>query len=198
MGKKGVRSSEGQGEIWDESKTEVVSVKLTPTGKRLLGEKAKSYGLSKGEFIERIARGRIELNEKEETEKMTLSSSPNTATTIDQILKALLRFSLPELTRILSNLVNLIEVKILGNSTNLTIAKLAKQNIEELMQAFEDAEIPNPSERVISIIQGNRPTIDEITLMTQVIQISADELFAIYRREFPKGTASEGRITNHR
>ncbi len=198
MGKKGVRSSEGQGEIWDESKSEVVSMKLTPTGKRLLDEKAKFYGLSKGEFIERIARGTIELNEKKEAEKMTLSSSPSTAITIDQILKALSRFSLPELTKILSNLVNLIEVKLLGVSTSLTIAKLAKQYIEELIHAFEDAEFPNPTERVISIIQGNRPTVDEITLMTQVVHISPDELFAMYRREFPNGTASEGRIRNHR
>jgi hypothetical protein len=142
MGKKGVRSSEGQGEIWDESKSEVVSMKLTPTGKRLLDEKAKFHGLS--------------------------------------------------------NLVNIIEVKLLGVSTNLTIAKLAKQYIEELIHAFEDAEFPNPAERVISIIQGNRPTVDEITLMTQVVHISPDELFAMYRREFPNGTASEGRIRNHR
>lgn len=198
MGKKGVRSSEGQGEIWDESKSEVVSVKLTPTGKRLLGEKAKSYGLSKGEFIERVARGEIELNEIEEIEKMTLASSPKASMTAEYILKALSRFSLPELTKILSSLVSLIEDKILGNSTKLTIAKLAKQNIEELIKAFEDAEIPNSSERVISIIQGNRPTTDELTLMTQIVPISADELFAMYRREFPNGTASEGRITNHR
>ncbi len=60
MGKKGLRSSEGQGEIWDEPKTVVVSVKLTPTGKRLLDEKAQFYGISKGELIERVARGSIE------------------------------------------------------------------------------------------------------------------------------------------
>jgi hypothetical protein len=91
MGKKGFRSTEGQGEIWNEPKTVVVSVKLTPTGKRLLDEKANSYGISKGELIERIARGSTEL---------PMVTPTNQAPNLNTVLDTLSRYSRSQLAQV--------------------------------------------------------------------------------------------------
>lgn len=57
-GKKGHKSMRGQGEYYPEPKGRC-SISITPTGKALLDKLAAEYGLSRGEFVERIARGVI-------------------------------------------------------------------------------------------------------------------------------------------
>jgi hypothetical protein len=61
MGKAGTKSQRGVGEIYDELKTEQTIILLTPTGKKGLDALAKSFGLSRSEFVERLARGVIEV-----------------------------------------------------------------------------------------------------------------------------------------
>lgn len=60
MGTKGKKSKKGEAENqWGEVKTASYTVKLTPTGKRLLDEKLKQWDYSFAEFLERLARGSI-------------------------------------------------------------------------------------------------------------------------------------------
>jgi hypothetical protein len=56
MGKKGISSARGVGEIWDEPKSEQVMVLLTRSGRGMLDSLAWSHGLSRSELIEQIAR----------------------------------------------------------------------------------------------------------------------------------------------
>ncbi|MGB3493752.1 MAG: hypothetical protein WBA57_13565 [Elainellaceae cyanobacterium] len=63
MGTKGVLSKRGQGELYDQPKSEQVLVTLTKTGLKLLNEKVRAYRdsdgkkLSRSEYLERYARG---------------------------------------------------------------------------------------------------------------------------------------------
>ncbi|MDX2212504.1 MAG: hypothetical protein SFY66_04365 [Oculatellaceae cyanobacterium bins.114] len=59
MGKKGITSARGVGEIYNETKTEQVNLLLTKQGVLLLNALAKAHGLSRSELIEQIARGRL-------------------------------------------------------------------------------------------------------------------------------------------
>ena len=52
MGKKGKLPVKGVGEIWAESKSENLSLRLTPTGKRLARKRAEQEGLSLAEVVE--------------------------------------------------------------------------------------------------------------------------------------------------
>ncbi|MBD2743666.1 hypothetical protein [Coleofasciculus sp. FACHB-1120] len=56
MGKPGKKSKRGKGEIYDEAKSEQLSIRLTPTAKRLLKDKALKKGVSIQELIERYSR----------------------------------------------------------------------------------------------------------------------------------------------
>ena len=65
MGIPGQRSRRGQGELYDQPKTEHVLILLTPAGRKLLDEKVAAYNqhldanVSRSEFIERWVRGLI-------------------------------------------------------------------------------------------------------------------------------------------
>ncbi len=62
MAKKGIKSQRGRAENqWGATKSASIKAQLTPTGKRLLLEKIKAFGLSFAEILERIARGKIKL-----------------------------------------------------------------------------------------------------------------------------------------
>ena len=58
MAKKGYKNVPGIPEIWDEVKKKF-HYSLTPTAHLKLDELAKTYGLSRSEFIEQVARGII-------------------------------------------------------------------------------------------------------------------------------------------
>lgn len=61
MGKKGIRSRRGKGEIYSEAKTKPIYVLLTPTAAAGIDTLAKLYGLSRSELIEQIGRGRLKV-----------------------------------------------------------------------------------------------------------------------------------------
>lgn len=56
VGIKGHQSQLGEGEIWDETKTEAFYSELTATGKALLDFQVLVSGLSRAEYLERFAR----------------------------------------------------------------------------------------------------------------------------------------------
>lgn len=58
MPTKGLKSQRGRPEVYDEVKKRM-SVSLTPTGAKQLDDLAKSFGLSRGELVERIGRSLI-------------------------------------------------------------------------------------------------------------------------------------------
>jgi hypothetical protein len=92
MGKKGIKSRRGQGEAWDEPKSERLNLQLTATGKRLFKEIADSLGVSFAEVIERFARGLLKLDEKSSVSDRVLS--------IDEVRRSFARFSGIQLIRL--------------------------------------------------------------------------------------------------
>lgn len=61
MGKKGIHSQRGQGEIYSEAKSQPVYVLVTPTAAAGIDTLAKLYGLSRSEFLEQIGRGTLKV-----------------------------------------------------------------------------------------------------------------------------------------
>ncbi len=61
-GGKGTKSMRGQPEIWDEPK-EDMKIKLTPTAKELLHRYDLALKTSRSEIIERVLRGKLNLQE---------------------------------------------------------------------------------------------------------------------------------------
>ncbi len=58
--RKGIKSHRGQPEIYDELK-KVVSLSLTPTAVTKLDQLSQEIGISRSEFVERIARGEFQI-----------------------------------------------------------------------------------------------------------------------------------------
>jgi hypothetical protein len=61
MGIESIKSRRGQGELWDESKTEQANLYLTKKGKLGLARVASSLLVSRSEMLELIARGIIKV-----------------------------------------------------------------------------------------------------------------------------------------
>lgn len=61
MGKKGQKSRRGKPEMYDEPKSKIVVLNMTPTGLLLLDQKIQAHDpkLSRSEYIERLARGTL-------------------------------------------------------------------------------------------------------------------------------------------
>lgn len=57
--RKGIKSTRGQPELYDELK-QVVSLSLTPTAVKKLDHLSQQVGLSRSEFVERFARGELQ------------------------------------------------------------------------------------------------------------------------------------------
>jgi hypothetical protein len=52
---------------------------------------------------------------------------------------------------------------------------------------FDEA-IENPEERIQQIINGNKPTQIELSLLSAALPIDDDELMQIFKKEFPNGS----------
>lgn len=61
MPKKDLNITKGEPELYDEKK-KPLNLALTPTGAKMLDELAEKLGLTRSEFVERIARGLIPLH----------------------------------------------------------------------------------------------------------------------------------------
>lgn len=61
MPKKDLNITKGEPELYDEKK-KPLNLALTPTGAKMLDELATKMGLTRSEFVERIARGIIPLH----------------------------------------------------------------------------------------------------------------------------------------
>lgn len=96
MGKKGIRPQRGQPETdWGEPKTAKLNVGLTPTGKRLVKERANQLGISVSEVLERWARG-IDVDIDNPPVIETFTPPP----TVEGILASLSRYSRQQIGRI--------------------------------------------------------------------------------------------------
>lgn len=188
MGKKGIRPQKGQPETdWGEPKTAKLNVGLTPTGKRLVKERANQLGISVSEVLERWARG-IDVNMDNQPVVESFTPPP----TVERILASLSRYSRQQIGRIVRAGLDLL---IGSPSSQQRIADLVQDHRDAVLEMFEDA-IDNPEERVKQIIGGDRPTEIELSLLPMALSIDDAELMQMFKKEFPNGS-NQGCTQNH-
>jgi hypothetical protein len=181
MGRKGVRPQKGQPETdWGEPKTDKLNVGLTPTGKRLVKERANKLGISVSEVLERWARG-IDVDIDNPPIVEPLNSLPK----VESILNSLSRYSRYQIGRIVRAGLDLL----IGAPTPefKRIGDFVKENQEAVLEMFLDA-IDNPQERIQRIIDGDKPTLIELSLLSAALPIDDDELMQQFKKEFPNGS----------
>jgi hypothetical protein len=193
MGKKGIKSRKGQGESWDEAKTERINVQVTKTCKRLIKEQAHAIGTSISEFLERVSRKKLDEDELIQSVK----ARPLDA---EQVKTAITRFSKKEWINIAKLCLELLdrddeEVEEKAENTKpITIAELVKANRDACIEMFEGVVLV---ERVDDIISGVKPTQAELELLGAVLPVSFERLEQIFRRDFGNGNNATSHSANH-
>ncbi len=190
MGKKGVRPQKGQAETdWGEPKTAKLNIGLTPTGKQLARERANQLGMSISEILERWARGiPVDANIPSVTEPF------NPIPTVEDVLKALSRYSRYQIGRIVRAGLDLL-IGVPPASEKPTIRDLVREHRGAVLEMFEEA-ITNPEDRINQIIEGDKPTPIELSLLSAALPIDDGELMQMYKKEFPNGS-NQGCTNNH-
>jgi hypothetical protein len=180
MGKKGIKSSKGQGEEWDEPKSERLSLKLTPQGKRLLQERANSLGISISELIERMVRGGVDFS--------NASTIKDRLPTIDQVKSAITRFSGSAIADIVIFAVDAMR-KCMRSPDHMpepkeTIAQLIEEYWDTCLSELEGA---IAHQRLQELRDGAKPSLRELEPLSSVLPHSLEELEIIWRRDFKNG-----------
>lgn len=187
MGKKGFKSAKGQGEEWSEPKSERLSLKLTPLGKRLLQERADSLGISISEVIERTARGGIEFPEA--------SNATDRLPTIDQVKSAITRFSGSVIADIVVYAVEAMRKCMRSPDPNHvpepkeTISQLITDNWNICLEELEGA---ITRQRLQELRDGAKPSLRELQPLASALSYSLEELETIWRRDFKNGENHAG------
>ncbi len=181
MGKMCVRPQKGQPETdWGEPKTAKLNVGLTPTGKRLVKERANQLGISVSEVLERWARGiAVDIDNPPVVESF------NPPPAVERILASLSRYSRQQIGRIVRAGLDLLIGSPMPESRR--IGDLVRENQDAVFEMFDDA-IANPSDRINQIIEGDKPTSIELSLLSAALPIDDDELMQMYLKEFPNGS----------
>jgi hypothetical protein len=189
MGKKGLKSCKGRGESWDEPKTERVNVQVTKTCKTLLQKQSKEKNISIAELMERFSRGQL----GEQALVDALISRPLDAHQVKSAIASFSRREWINIARLCLELLNVDEGKLemasKGGDIKETIAELVQVNRAACIEAFEDIV---PIERVDAIIGGDRPTDDELSLLSAALSRGLGVLQQLRTREFGNGNSHQG------
>ncbi len=191
MGKKGKLPVKGVGEIWTESKSENLSLRLTPTGKRLARKRAEQEGLSLAEVVELYGRGSINVEQVEGEKRITPQFVINS-------LKTFTKEHLAEFISIASKLLvgNYIEIE---HSVEYSIADLVKKEVDSRyskdVAAFA-SDVALPIERVNALLNGEYPSdLDLISIATFLTKddgstYTLEEVITIRKSFFGNGHTS--------
>lgn len=189
MGKKGIRSQKGQSESdWGQPKTKRLTVQLTEEGYEAVKKRADRYDMSVTEVFERWGRG-ISLESGPELPAPKSKSLP----TVDSVLFALPRYSRQQLWRIVRAGLDLLMGALSPESKR--IGDLVNENQDAVLEMFEDA-IDNPQERIQRIIDGDKPTPIELSLLSAALPIDDSDLMQMFKKEFPNGS-NQGCANHH-
>ena len=179
MGKKGTRSQPGVGEIWDEPKTVPVTIKLTPTGKKLLDERGKEMGISRGELVERYLRGVVDLPEASPEDREAWLGANKLVTVMD-VLRSLPSFTVQELARVIQAAGQLLGEKWLPGSKQTMARLIEGKDLEDLSQ-----QSGVQRKRLEAIARGEKPTDLELSRLEIPLGLALEVLKEISDRTFP-------------
>ncbi|BDA73854.1 hypothetical protein CAL7716_080200 [Calothrix sp. PCC 7716] len=205
MGKKGYKSQKGVGDIWNEPKSERLSIRITPTGKELALERSQSEDISLSEVLERYGRNQIDVklltNDQLQgfLEQIILVDG---FVILDEIYKLLPLFSSSELHQLINKINDTLHNRLIEDSQmEITIALLIQKEIEKRFYTVENlANAAHISvENILSILEGNSPEDDDIYALPSVLTkddgsiYDATELLNLREKQFGNGS-SNGKV----
>lgn len=205
MGKKGYKSEKGVGDIWNEPKSERLSIRITPTGKELALERSQSENISLSEVLERYGRNQIDVklltNDQLQgfLEQIILVDG---FVVLDEIYKLLPLFSSSELHKLINKINDTLHNRLIEDSQmEITIALLIQKEIEKRFYTVENlANAAHISvENILSILSGNSPEDDDIYALPSVLTkddgsiYDAIELLELREKQFGNGS-SNGKV----
>ena len=205
MGKKGYKSEKGVGDIWNEPKSERLSIRITPTGKELALERSQSENISLSEVLERYGRNQIDVklltNDQLQgfLEQIILVDG---FVVLDEIYKLLPLFSSSELHKLINKINDTLHNRLIEDSQmEITIALLIQKEIEKRFYTVENlANAAHISvENILSILEGNSPEDDDIYALPSVLTkedgtiYDATELLELREKQFGNGS-SNGKV----
>lgn len=189
MGKKGVRPQKGQPETdWGEPKTTKLNVGLTPTGKRLVRERANQLGISVSEVLERWARG-IEVDNDNPPVVESFTPPP----TVESILASLSRYSRQQIGRIVRAGLDLLIGAPIPKPTPApeTLSDLVKSNYFELIHSGK-----LKPDRVKALAFGENPTTAELAIISYVLEVAEEFVVELRDRSFPQNAKPKPKQPN--
>lgn len=172
MGKKGVHSQKGKGERWEEPKTAKVTLLLTPTGRKLAKERSQHLGVSLSEVLERWGR-EIAVG------KDSAIQIPKEIIEFEDIKRTLGRLSRSQLNQLIKVIGDL-----LVNPEKQTIKQLIAANKQLILETY--GEDVFTGERLDEIIGGDKPSLEEKTLLAAVLPLEEEEFDQMFSMEFPQ------------
>ncbi|HEY9597804.1 MAG TPA: hypothetical protein V6D33_09055 [Cyanophyceae cyanobacterium] len=172
MGKKGRKSSRGQGETnWGQPKTKNLTVKLTEDGYNAVKSKAEKSGLSVSEVLERWGRN------------YAIDEKPTKPVEEEGILHLLPRLAKESLGRIAKTCIDMLSGVPSVRKTR-RIAELVRENWEVTRELTEDLISP---ERLDAIANGMRPTDEELEQLSSPLGLGLQNLEQMRYTEFGNG-----------
>jgi hypothetical protein len=187
MGKKGFKSAKGQGEEWQEPKSERLSLKLTPKCKQLLQQKADSMNTSVAEVIEHTVRGMTTFPSQDNDRLPTLEQ-------IKQVLPRLAGSAIAELVLYAVELMRGYFYQSETSAGGKSIAKLITENWDKCVEGLVGA---IALERLQALGSGTPATLEELEPLSTVLPCSLDELETIWRKELKNGNSRAGCTNSH-
>lgn len=205
MGKKGYKSQKGVGDIWNEPKSERLSIRITPTGKELALERSQSEDISLSEVLERYGRNQIDvklLTSEQLQGFLEQIILVDGFIILDEIYKLLPLFSSSELHQLINKINDTLHNRLIEDSQmEITIALLIQKEIEKRFYTVENlANAAHISvENILSILEGNSPEDDDIYALPSVLTkedgtiYDATELLELREKQFGNGS-SNGKV----
>jgi hypothetical protein len=213
MSRKQPRKDKGQGDIWDEPKSENLGVRLTLTGKERAEEQAKALGISRNELFERYARGLIELAEISQEELLSLLEQTGYRLSAKVILRSLASLTEDEIAQIGTTCFELLlnrsrnppavpeppQPRVIETFQDLLMSELAhrqqKASIDNLPILAQDEQVIVTVELLEAIARGRRPSNSELVLLEPIITQSKsdgtpwtlEDLEDLRKRQFGNG-----------
>ena len=175
MPKKGIKSTAGQGELWDEPKSETISLRLTPTAKELMDAECQRLGISRGELVERVVR--VSGN---------LPTDPVTQDKLKIILASLHELSRSELAKVLISLGRVLYSKTESHNTFESIAELVTQNWSVL-------ELEGMTQKnLTAIAAGELPTRADLIRIATILNMDCNQLSELANKSVQQKQVENG------
>ena len=191
MGRKGRRSVKGVPLTdWGEPKTKQLSVSMTQQGYLNLRSRVEELNWSVAEVLERWAR-RQPVDTVGANKGGSHTTIPNPAVLdAEAIIKALPNLSLYQIGRISLICLSLLMLTSRRETKDArSIRDIVKEYKQVVLAMFTDV-ISNPEERINKIIEGDKPSKEELSLLVGVLPLTQEQLMEIYQKEFGSGDES--------